>query len=167
MAGGLKYKPQPGAVSSPRPPVARVPVTRNVETVLGLGGTRYFRLRTLGLFGVPALPYRAGQLLVEVFTYTVARAKLIAEGKGTAETEEQYYNGLDHLQRLLWKYSFPAGKLRRLVRRLGFLSNPYRNATERELLDIADFFLKGRMRSTVQFFSMHPDLPEYQATRMR
>lgn len=134
---------------------ARVPTApptaarlRNVEPVLSLGETTYFQFRGRA-YGVPPLPWKAGQRLLQVQTATLSAAGQVAL-TGDKEAERLYFKGLARIQSILWAYCRPVGRTRRVLRFLRVLRNPFRGATEKELLDHTDFFLQGRTRSVVQ-----------------
>lgn len=137
-----------------RPEIARTPEIRNIETVLSLGDTRYFRFRRWTI-GVLPLPFKKGQALLDLYLKTMAMGKIVAE-KGDKDVQSQYYRNLGKLKRMLWRHAYPTGRLLRMLRRVGVMRNPFRLATEGELLEIADFFLRGRTKSNVQFLSGIP-----------
>lgn len=139
---------------SVRPEMAKLPETRNVDTVLSLGRDRYFRFHGR-LYGTPSLSYRMGHRILDAYTRAVALAEQMSRG-GDRETKEQYYRCMAVLGRLMWRQSFPAHKALRLMRRVGLLRNPFTSGTERELLELAGFFLRGRMLSSVQLSLTSP-----------
>jgi hypothetical protein len=120
-----------------------------VDTILQLGEVRYFRFRRRAI-GVPPLSYKKGRVLFELYTRARALMKLLAE-KGAKEHETEYYATLEKIKRFIGKNSFAAGRMLRFLRRVGLTRNPFENATEFELLQIADFFLRGRTVSTVRY----------------
>jgi hypothetical protein len=129
------------------PPPAKV---RNVGPVLDLGNTTFFVFRGRP-FGVPAVPYKLGQQLVEL--------RQAAPPPGVpldAKNSPPYFAYIRRLPRLLWPHLRPVGRLRRVLKRCGLLRNPLERATEAELVEIADFFLARRMRSGVQFPQAEP-----------
>lgn len=135
--------------TAPRLPVPPTAARlRNVEPVLSLGETTYFQFRGRA-YGVPPLPWKAGQRLLQVYTATLALAGHVAL-QGDAKAERDYFRGLARIQAILWAYCRPVGKIRRVFWHLRLLHNPFRGATEKEVLELADFFLKGRTRSAVQ-----------------
>lgn len=140
-----------------RPEIARLPEVRNIEPVLTLGEVRYFAFRR-HTYGVPPLPYKRGHAMLGVYTRTLALTKLIAE-RGDKSLEDEYYRNLDWFKSMFWRHGFRTGKMMRLMRRLHLLRNPFAMATEKEVLEIADFFLKGRTKSNVQFSLGTPALP--------
>jgi len=135
--------------SQPRPDITRVPVVHNVDTILQLGETRYCRFRRRAI-GVPPLSYKKGRILFELYTRARALMKLLAE-TGEKEHEKEYYAKLEKIKRFLNKNSFPMGKFTRFLRTIGLGRNVFENATEFELLELADFFLRGRTQSSVQY----------------
>lgn len=122
---------------------------RNVEPVLSLNEMTYLHFRGRA-YGVPPLPWKAGQRMLQVYTATIARANLLAN-RGDKKAETEYFEGLASLQTLLWRHCRPVGWGWRLLRLLGLLRNPFRRATEKEILDHTDFFLQLRMKSNVRF----------------
>lgn len=150
-ARGLAREHQPRGTA--RPPSAE-PRLRNVEPVLDLGTVRYYRVGRFA-FGIPPLAFKTGHQILDAYTKAMALALVMSKG-GTTEQKTEYYRTLDTLSRLLWKYSFPAGRRYRIMRRLGMLRNPFARATEQEILDIANFFLRGRTMSSVMSLSTPP-----------
>ena len=151
---------------SARPAIAKPAATVNVQPVLDLGSVRYYRVGRLA-YGVPPLAYQTGHRILDAYTRAIALARVMAGKISDQATKEEYYRTLDRLRTLLWKASFPAGRFRRVLWHLGLIPNQLRRATEQELLDIADFFLRGRTMSTVQSLSAHPASSGVQATPMR
>jgi len=129
------------AAASPAVPTG----ARNLAAVLDLGNAVYFTFRGRA-YGVPPLPWAAGAALHALWTQALAYPSPL-----TAETQPAYYALIRQLPPLLWRYTRPVGAWRRLRRRLGLLRNPFRTASERELVELADFFLSRRMTSGVRF----------------
>jgi len=121
----------------------RPPQVLNVQQVLDLGNLVYFTFRGRA-YGVPPLPYKAGQELMVLWTEAAAFTKLT--GANTA----RYMGLLQRLPRLLWQHTRVVGRIRRWMRRLGLHRNPFLQATEKELVDLASFFLRRRTMSSVQ-----------------
>lgn len=121
---------------------------RNVEPVLSLNEMTYLHFRGRA-FGVPPLPWKAGQRMLQVYTATIANANVVSQ-RGDKKAEADYFAGLAQLQSLLWRYCYPVGWGWRLLRMLGLHRNPFRVATEKEILDHTDFFLQLRMKSNVR-----------------
>lgn len=124
------------------------PQPRNVEPILSLGDTDYVLFRGRA-YGVPPLPWKAGERMADL----QARLHLaIATMKGNPldeETRAGYYAALAKVPPLLWAHSRPTGKWRRFLRALGLHRNPFDGATDRELLELLDFFSSRRTRSGV------------------
>lgn len=129
----------------------RQPQQRNVEQILSLGDVRYMGYRNQA-FRVPPVPYKLGQKVLDTHIRVLTHAKKVARG-GTKEDSDQYFTELSYLVGLLWKHIRPTGKMRRLFWHLGLLSNPFRQASEKEVNEVTDFFLKGRMTSSVRSIS--------------
>lgn len=121
---------------------------RNVEPVLSLGEMTYFQFRGRA-YGVPPLPWKTGKRMMQIYTTTIGHANLVAT-TGDKEAERVYFEGLEKLQNLLWKSCRPTGLIPRIFASIGLARNPFRNATEKEILDHTDFFLALRMKSNVQ-----------------
>lgn len=117
---------------------------RNLRPVLELGNTTYVTFRGRA-YGVPPLPWRDGQRLMALWIQA-----LQFPGPLTAETHPKYYAIIQQLPALLWSLCRPVGLLPRLARRLGLHRNPFRQATEQELAELASLFLQRRMRSSIQ-----------------
>jgi len=130
------------ALAPARAPSHRI---RNVGPVLDLGNTVFFTFRGRA-FGVPPVPYQVGRAISAIWTEAVALGAVISEDK-----TPRYYELIASLPPLIWANSYPVGRWRRLRRRLGLFRNPFRKATEAELVDLAGFFRSRRMTSGVQF----------------
>lgn len=147
-----------------RRPVSREPVrppARNVAAILTLGDSTYFNFRGRA-FGVPPLPWKLGERLLAAYLRAVDAAEAMRHGAlrghASADRMAEYYAALGEITGMLWKLCRPASKFWRTVRAVGLMRNPFLAATERELLDLADFFLQRRTRSGASFpLMMGPD----------
>lgn len=117
-------------------------IRRNVAAVLDLGNVVYYHFRGRA-YGVPPLPWQAGQRLLALWLALLEFHQL------TPDTSPAYYRLLAQLPALLWRYSRPVGRVARLAYALGLYPNPLRRATEGELVNLASFFLPLRTRSSV------------------
>lgn len=113
----------------------------NVDVVLDLGNETFFHFRGRA-YGVPPLPWREGQKLLSVWLDITSAGDTL-----TNETAPKYYAALRKIPALLWRNCRPAGRGLRFCRALGLMRNPFHTATERELVEYANFFLLRRMRS--------------------
>lgn len=129
----------------------RVPQQRNVEAVLSLGDVRYitYRNRT---YQIPPVPFKLGQRVLDTHTKVLEHAKNVVR-TGKKEPMDAFYQQMTLLTQLLWLHVRPIGKIKRFFWRFGLLRNPFRSASEAEIKAIADFFLQGRMMSSVQLTS--------------
>lgn len=113
----------------------------NLDAVLELGSIVYFPFRGRA-YGVPPLPWRAGEQLLdaclEARSYTTTTAL-------PRDQISAYFAVLRRMQDLIWRAVFPVGRVRRFLRRLRLLKNPFLKATEGELITIALFLLQRRM----------------------
>jgi hypothetical protein len=136
-------KAQPRQRMEPDPPQQR-----NVKPVLSLGDVRYisFGRRT---YAIPPVPFKLGQRVLNTQVTVLAHAKQVAK-TGDKEPTLAYYRELSRLAGLLWLHVRPVGMIRRWCWRLGLMRNPFRLASEAEMRAITDFFLKGRMTSSVR-----------------
>jgi hypothetical protein len=129
-------------------PVAREvpPRPQNVHAILDLGNLVYFEFRGRP-YGVPPLPWREGEQLMDLW--------LEVRGYGseiTGAKVQPYFAAMRKLARLIWRNSRPCGFALRAAKRLHLLRNPFMSeANERELADIAVFFLGLRTKSTGSF----------------
>jgi hypothetical protein len=119
------------------------PKPRNVTAILDLGNLVYFTFRGRA-YGVPPLPYKAGQRLLTLWVEA-----LQFTGSLTVETAPRYFAILRQVPGLLWRHTRPCGPLRRALKRLHLHRNPFHRATEAELVELASFFLRRRMTSGV------------------
>lgn len=121
------------------------PQMRNVLPAVALGSSDSFRWRGKSYL-VPALSWRAGLALMD--------ARLTAQDCRDVERVEvrkRYTQMLGLIEKIIWRNCRPINPVSRLLWRLRLARNPFRLATEQEVIDLADFFLKCRMRSHVQF----------------
>jgi hypothetical protein len=125
---------------------------KNVQAVLSLGATRYFSYRKY-LLAVPPIPFKLGQQVLALYIRSLADAKQVVKTGGEDATAS-YYQQLRLLTDLMWKHVQPLTKSRRFLKRIGLLRNVLKDASEKEVTDIATFFLQGRMMSTVQSMEM-------------
>lgn len=113
----------------------------NVEVVLDLGNIVFFHFRGRA-YGMPPLPWREGQKLLAAFLDARSIPPIL-----TPETAPAYYKALAKMPHIIWRNCFPASKFMRVLRWLGLAKNPFRYATEQEIMEYAAFFLARRMRS--------------------
>lgn len=122
----------------------------NIEPVLSIGQTEFIHFRGRA-FGVPPLPWQAGAALTDAHVTAVEAMGILAENGKDRAAIVQYYDGLGRIPGLLWANCFPTGKIARFVKRIPILRrvlrNPFRRASDAELLRYADFFLARRMTS--------------------
>lgn len=137
------------AVAPKRAPagVAAPPMRpRNVQHVLDLGNLIYFTFRGRA-YGVPALAHKAGEELQALWLDASAYSREVL----TPTTAPLYHALIRKLPGLLWRNTRPVGRVARLFHALHLHPNPFRRATERELVELAQGFLERRMISGVQF----------------
>jgi hypothetical protein len=145
--------------TGPKKPVASMRL--NVEPILSIGEMTYFQFRGRA-FGVPPLPWKAGERLMDARIRALEAAGILSTDPYNRTVRKDYYKALGQLAACLWRNCRPAGKLPRLFRRLGLLRNPFASATDEELLEHADFFFSRRMKSGVPSLataSPHPQMP--------
>lgn len=115
----------------------------NIEVVLDLGNVVFFLFRGRP-FGMPPLPWHEGQkLLAEWLILTKTPSPL------TKETAPAYYQALKKVPGLLWRNCYPRSRILRVLRFFGLVRNPFKDATEYELCEYANFFLVRRTRPGV------------------
>lgn len=134
-------------------PLSTTPPARpfNVQAILDLGALIFFHWRGR-TYGVPPLPWKRGAALMDAY--------LDAQSYGTPLTKESaphYYAALARMSREIWHCTRPTGWWRRALRRLHILSNPFREATEAELAELALFYLGLRMTTHGTRIAIHPD----------
>lgn len=137
-----------GSAAPPAPSVT----TKNVEAILSIGDCTYFHFRGRA-YGVPPLPWKAGERITDAQARAFAAMEILSSAPLDQPTRADYYKALGQISKLLWANAFPTGKWRRFLRRIGLHRNPFAGATDRELLELADFFSSRRMKSGV------PDRP--------
>lgn len=159
--GAFKYTPPDEATrrrqQSPRqsdaiPSIAqRQPQQRNVEAILSLGDVRYISFRGKA-YRIPPVPYKLGQQVLDMYTKATGLSRDVAR-TGSKESADAYYRAMNQLATLLWRHVRPIGTVRRVFWKFGLMVNPFRDASEKEVTDVADFFLQGRMMSSVRSIS--------------
>lgn len=118
------------------------PKAQNFDPVLAFGDIEAFLFRGRA-YGVPPLPYKAGLELLELWTEA---AEL---GSNMSHAVAQRYGAIiRRIAALLWKHTRTIGTGRRMLRRLGLVRNPFAEATEAELVDLAARFLARRRHTT-------------------
>lgn len=115
---------------------------RNVREVLDLGTVTYISFRGRQ-YGVPPLPWKEGERLLDA--YLEVRE---FEGDLAREDLRRYFDAVERIAKILWKNVRPLGFARRFLKRLRLLRNPFRDATEGEIGELAVFFLGRRTRSS-------------------
>lgn len=133
------------AASGPRPSGR----SRNVEPVLSIGQTEFIHFRGRA-FGVPPLPWQAGEALTDAHVTAVEAMEVLALNAKDRDALRSYYSALPRIAKLLWRNCRPTGKVRRLLHWLHLSRNPFSRASDGELLEYSDFFLARRMRSGVR-----------------
>ena len=140
-----RAKRAPGGISAPPGPARK-----NLSTILALGDEEFIQFRGRA-YGVPPIPLKAGEQLLDSYLAATAAARKLALAAIAREPDEaaraDYFAALRALQRQLWALSREPSRWRRWLRRFGLRPNPYRVATEAELLEMAHFFYRRRTRS--------------------
>lgn len=164
---GIRYVPSSvvdarhRAATALKSPAARVaeaaPRTlRNVDVVLTLGEMRYITVRHR-VYRVAPVPFKLGQQILDLqIRVTTNLTTLALQGKAADATD--YYRALVTLARIMWPALRPTKRWRRALKGLHLLRNPLMVASEKELLDLTNFFLQCRMTSSVQSTEARPPL---------
>lgn len=126
------------------------PPPLNTDVVLDLGSKVSFQFRGR-TYWVPPLSWHAGERLMVLWNEASR-----FEGALTRATAPGYFAAIRQMPALLWRNCYPAGRWRRLRARLGLMRNPLRQATEQELIELTNFFLGRRMKSSVGFPTTAP-----------
>lgn len=143
------------AVDRGRAPIA--PRQANVQPVLALGNVEFVHFRGRA-YGVPPVPLQKGKALLECYLEAngarVEMARAARDGERDQEAEAAYFAAMARLPALLWDLTIDARRWLRWARRFGLRRNPFREATEGELLDLAHFFYWRRTKSRDSFRPM-------------
>lgn len=131
----------------------REPRQRNVEAVLSLGATRYFMYRRK-TYAVPPVPFKLGQRVLTLYLETTALAQSAA--KGNKQDGIKYFGRLKELVNVMWPHIRLTRRWKRVFKSLHLYRNPFRDASDLEVLDVTNFFLQGRMKSSVQSLETNP-----------
>lgn len=155
MAAAHRKASRPLSLSTSKPSNR----ARNVEPVLSIGQTEFIHFRGRA-FGVPPLPWQAGEALTEVYVTAVEAMEILATNAKDRAALRDYYSAIRQMPGLLWANCHPTGKFARVLKSIGLARNPFRRASDAELLEFSDFFLARRMRSGVRFrpAAANPDL---------
>jgi hypothetical protein len=133
--------------------VAAPPTVRNLEPVLSLGALRYFTLRGK-VYAVPPVSFKLGQRVLDLRIKAISAAlSLQNPSTSTKEKQVEYYKTLQRLSSIMGRNAYRVGGQWKILRALRLTRNPFSATTEEELMEIADFFLQGRTKSSVQFSS--------------
>lgn len=143
-----KARARPAAATKTSAPIDRA---RNLEPILSLGDLDYVHFRGRA-YGVPPLPWKEGQRISNAQARAINAITLLSQKPTDDKTRAEYYKALGQLPDLLWRNCRPTGYFRRawangLFRFLRLAANPFDGATDRELLELTDFFSSRRMRS--------------------
>ena len=121
------------------------PRPSNVRAILDLGTLTYFTFRGR-MYGVPPLPWREGEHLLDAWL------ELQSYGEAISRTNHrQYYACVKRITEILWKNTRMIGHVPRVLKTLRIFRNPYDIASESELMEVAVFFLGRRTTKTVGF----------------
>lgn len=124
--------------------------SRNVETILSLGSLEFFEFRGRA-YGVPPVPWRAGQALNAARVAAIDALEVLKVDATDRDATDDYYRAIRTIPALLWAHCFPSGKFLRLWKATPWIRylqrNPFADASDGELLEYADFFLARRMKS--------------------
>lgn len=121
---------------------------RNVEPILSLGDVRYVMYRSRA-YRVPPVPFKLGQAVVDAHVRLAGFAAQVSLSGGQ-KGADAYYGEMARIAKLLWRHMRPTGRVKRIMWHVGLLQNPFRAASEREIKELVNFFLQGRMTSSVQ-----------------
>lgn len=128
------------AMPPPEPATDPLPRALNLERVLDLGNMVFFTFRGRA-YGIPPLAWKEGEKILDLY---------LALGEFGNQLKRQdlkaYYDTIHRLQKLLWRNCRPSGPFRRLLRFLRLHRNPFKRATEGEIVELAVFTLGRRMR---------------------
>lgn len=116
------------------------PATLNVPLVIELDAARMFAFRGRPYI-VPPLPMLEGLQIMTAWQEAASCGQML-----TATSREKYYAALNKLPPMLRRNCRPAGRIRRMLWPLS--RNPFRRATEAELVELASFFLLCRTSAT-------------------
>lgn len=119
---------------------------RNIEPVLSIGQTQFIHFRGRA-FGVPPLPWQAGEALTDAHVTAIEALEILASNGKDRDALRSYYSALPRIAALIWANCYPTGKGRRFLKAIGLARNPFRRASDGELLEYSDFFLARRMKS--------------------
>lgn len=129
------------------------PTRRNLNVILALGDQEFIQFRGRA-YGVPPIPLRAGERLLATYLAALEAARGLAVAAIAQEDDlarrAEYFDHLHQLPEQLWALTREPRRALRWLRRIGLRRNPFRDATEAELLELAHFFYQRRTRSRGQ-----------------
>lgn len=126
-------------------PQSSPPRPTNVRAILDLGTLTYYTFRGK-MYGVPPLPWRQGELLLDTWLELQSYGDNI-----TKANIKKYYACIGKLANLIWKNTRVIGRVPRVLKRLHLFKNPFEKANDMELAEIAVFYLGRRMAKTGGF----------------
>jgi len=122
----------------------RVPKQANSGYSFELGGAVHFVFRGR-TYRVNPLPWKEGQRLSDLYDRIQRASEEVAEG-----SKEEYRAALEQLPRFIWRNVQSSSPILRILRRVGVVRNPFKTASEGELISLLYFLSSCRMRSSVQ-----------------
>lgn len=118
----------------------------NTEAMQELAATvRYWHRERPYL--IQPVPFRLGAELQKLKLAMITLSGLIEDSESASdELADLSQQAVD----LIWKHSVPEQPLKALKKKCHLLRNPLRDATDGEVLDLVNFFLRRRMLSSVR-----------------
>jgi hypothetical protein len=105
----------------------------------------------------PPVPFKLGQRMLDAYTDSLSAAQSVVMDGSNKVDSDRYFKRCRQMSRMLWSHIRPAGRARRFCRWIGITRNPFMQISEKELVEVVDFFLQGRTKSSAQFMSELPD----------
>jgi hypothetical protein len=97
-------------------------------------------------YGIPPLAVGEGEHILDCWLELQTFGNTV-----TRDNHRAYYRTLRRLTSLLWRNCRPVGRIMRFLRRIGLHSNPFKRATEGELIQLALFMLGRRTNANIRW----------------
>lgn len=133
------------------------PEAKNVNLAIHISGDTFFAFRGRRKFRVPPVPYPEGAKLQALYLLFHKLGELPEEEQLGEQANENFVRLASESSQLFWRLVQPCGLLDRIFWR--WLSNPFQNISERELVELFNFFFSCRMKSGVRMLESSVLMP--------
>lgn len=118
----------------------------NTDSVLSLGTDTRFVYRLRPYMTLP-VTFRLGAELQKLRIAMIATSALMEDSESAVDEYAAYSQ---QVVELIWRVSIPATPIPALKKKLRLARNPFRDATDGEVMHLINFFLNLRMMSSIR-----------------